>query len=113
MSLDRDQTIDLLTVIAAYDRRSSGEGDIAAWSEAARRAGWTFPEAVEAVHAYFAESSKWLMPGDVTERIRVARRQPAAVSDVLALEKKPSTPERRAEFMAQMRKLAGRKGMPR
>lgn len=109
--LDRDQIIDLLSVIAAYDRRSIGEGDIAAWSESARRAGWRFEDAVDAVHAHFADSSKWLMPGHVTERIRLARRQPAPAGEVLALAKPPASAERRAEFMAQLRTLVGKKSI--
>ncbi|MCF8610012.1 hypothetical protein L5G28_07535 [Gordonia sp. HY285] len=103
MSIDHDQTVDLLTVIAAYDRRTVGKGDIAAWHEAARRIGWTYPEALDAIHAHYAESTKWLMPGHITDRIKLARRQPAHADDVLAIEKKPASDETRAEFMKQLK----------
>lgn len=109
--LDRDQIIDLLSVIAAYDRRQVGEGDLAAWAEASRRAGWTFQAAVDAVHSHFADSSAWLMPGHVTERIRLQRRQPAPADEVLALAKPVASAERRAEFMAQLRDVVGKKSI--
>lgn len=109
--MNRNQIIDLLTAAAAYDRRTIGQGDIAAWSEAARRAGWTFDKALNALHEHYARSSQWLMPGHITEQIRVASRQPAAAEEVLALEKKPASAERRAELMAQIRKLADKKSI--
>ncbi|MEJ9078830.1 hypothetical protein WKY82_10450 [Gordonia malaquae] len=112
MTLDRDQVIDLLTVIAAYDRRSIGEGDIAAWAESARRAGWRFDDAVNAVHDHFADSSRWLMPGHVTERIRLARRQPAPAADVLALDKPRASESGRRQAQAMFAELARRSKMP-
>ncbi len=109
--MNRDQIIDLLTAAAAYDRRNVGEGDVHAWSEAARRAGWTFDKALNALHEHYATSSAWLMPGHITERIRLTSRQPAPADELLALERKPASAERRAEFMAQIRKLADRKSI--
>ena len=109
--MNRNQIIDLLTAASAYDRRTIGEGDVHAWSEAARRAGWTFERALDALHAHYAETSKWLMPGHITERMRLASRQPAPADEVLALDKPVASPERRAELMAQIRQLADRKAM--
>lgn len=111
--MNRDQVIDLLTIAQAYDRRTVGQADIAAWSEAARRAGWTFNRAADAIHAHYADTSKWLMPGHVTERIRLSSKQPAPVDEALRElgAAPPASAERRAEVMAEVRKLADRKAM--
>ena len=110
--MNRDQIIRLLQVVQAYDNRTIDGITINAWATAAQIARWR-PEAAEkAVHAHYATSTAWLMPGHVTEQIRLAARQPAPAEEVLALEKKPASPERRAELMAQIRKLADRKAMP-
>ena len=110
--MNRNEIIDLLSVAAAYDRRTIGEADILAWSESARRAGWVTAKAVDAIHEHYAQTSKWIMPGHVTERIRLASRQPAPADEVLALNAAPpASAERRAELMAQIRKLADQKGV--
>ncbi|MCF3939929.1 hypothetical protein [Gordonia tangerina] len=110
--MNRNEVIDLLTAASAYDRRTIGEGDVVAWSEAAHRAGWTFPKALDALHEHYAKTSQWLMPGHITERLRLVSRQPAPVSDVLALDAAPpASAERRAELMAEIRKLADRKSV--
>lgn len=111
--MNRNQIIDLLTAASAYDRRTIGEGDVVAWSEAARRAGWKPDAALDALHEHYAKTSQWLMPGHITERLRLSSRQPAPVSAVLALESKPASAERRAELMAEIRKLADRKSIDR
>lgn len=72
--MTQDEVIDLLSIITAYDKRSTGEGEIHAWSDAAQRGRWTFADAAEAVKAHYAESTQWLMPGHVTDRIKVQRR---------------------------------------
>lgn len=110
MTLTRTQTIDLLTVITAYDRRTIGEGDVAAWSEAALRAHWTYDEALNAVHHHFANSTKWLMPGHITEHIRTHRRpEQRTLDDHLNHNKQPATDASRARFMSQIRDLANKK----
>ena len=109
--MNRNEVVDLLTAASAYDRRTIGEGDVRAWSEAANRAGWTFEKALDALHDHFASTSKWLMPGHITERLRLQSRQPAPADQVLALETAPASPERRAALMAEIRKFADRKSI--
>lgn len=120
-----DDAIDLLTLAAAYDRRTIGQGDVHAWHDAATRAGWTRDAAFEAVKAHYATSTAWLMPGHVTDRIRADRRQPPPLREVLgalppselralpagpdALPKwtpPPSKPARRRRFTAEERARA-------
>jgi hypothetical protein len=70
----RADTIDLLTAIAAYDGRAPSEAAVIAWREAGDRAHWSLPEAIDAVHSYFVESTAWIMPAHVTAIIRAERR---------------------------------------
>lgn len=70
------EVIKLLAVITAYDRRTTGESELRAWSETARREHWTFEQARDAVQAHYAESTEWLMPAHVTRRIRQQHAQP-------------------------------------
>jgi len=85
----------LLAVAMAYDNRKPGQATVAAWTEAATRGRWAFDDAVEAVHAHFAESTEWLMPAHVTQRLRAQRSGPAAVAELLALPAgQPTAPER-------------------
>lgn len=85
----------LLAVAMAYDNRKPGEATIAAWQEAAHRGRWGFDDAVEAVHAHFAESTEWLMPAHITQRLRAMRSGPVAAAELLALPAgAPTAPER-------------------
>ena len=59
----------LLAAAVAYDNRRPSQANIAAWCEAANRAGWTFPAALDAIHAHYAESTAFLMPGHITTRL--------------------------------------------
>lgn len=68
-----EETAHLLAVIVAYDNRNPGQAAVAAWSEAARRGGWTLDEALDAVHSHFVENTTWLMPAHVTRVIRAKR----------------------------------------
>ena len=112
--MDRDEVIALLQVANGYDNRKIDGIAVAAWSESARRARWTLAEAVDAVHEHYANAPReYLMPGHVTERVRAARRHPAPMSEVRALDPPPpASPERRAEVMAMVRELANRKAVP-
>lgn len=68
------EVIDLLTLAAAYDRRTVGQADVEAWRDAANRGRWTYDEAREALQEHYATSTGFLMPGHITERINRGRR---------------------------------------
>lgn len=106
----RRDAIDLVSTIIAYDNREDSDSVILAWREAGERARWTLPEALDAVHSHFAESTGWIMPGHVTERIRATRRALAA-RDQAAIEAAPdaASPER---FRAIIAAIASKLGMP-
>lgn len=72
--LTEDETKAVLAAATSYDNRKAGRATILAWGEAARRARWTFAEALDAVHEHYANDTAFLMPGHVTQRIRVQRQ---------------------------------------
>lgn len=74
--LTDDQIRALLTAAMAYDNRRPGELNIAAWREAATRGRWTFDAALDAIHDYYANDGRFIMPVDITKRVRASASQP-------------------------------------
>lgn len=72
--MTRDDVLDLLKVIAAYDRRTVGEADVLVWSEQARRGRWSRDAAFEAIHAHYAEATSMIGTADVNRSVRASRR---------------------------------------
>lgn len=106
-----DQVAALLVVAMAYDNRKPGDATVAAWTEAALRGRWTFETAVEAIHAHYATSTDFLMPGHITARIRQRYRQPAAF---LALPPaSPASQETRERVQAMVGERFSLPGDPR
>lgn len=64
----------ILTKIAAYDRRSVGEADAAAWAEALDGL-VTLQDALTAVRDHFRASNDWLMPKAIIDRSRELRKR--------------------------------------
>jgi hypothetical protein len=70
----------LFGVMAAYDRRTTGEADVRAWHDVI--GDLDFTDAVQAVKAHYRESSAWVMPADVRARVKKIREERlAAVGD--------------------------------
>jgi hypothetical protein len=105
--LTRDETVDLLTAIAAYDNRKPNAAALMAWGKAAELGRWTFPEALDAVHEHFAASTEYLMPAHITALVKAARQDRAMRDEALALEAGPvdaaaaATVQRAVEQVAQ------------
>ena len=66
-----DETIDLLTAAAAFDRRTVGETDAVAWHAAV--GDLRFEDCQAAVIAHYTGSTDWLMPAHVRQRVREMR----------------------------------------
>jgi len=66
-----DETVDLLTVAAAFDQRTVGEGDAMAWH--AVLGDLAFADAKQAVLGYYAETRERIMPADIRQRVREVR----------------------------------------
>ncbi|WP_280331526.1 hypothetical protein [Nocardia wallacei] len=71
--MNRDEVISLLMAASLYDDREPSESLIAAWAEAAHRAGWTHQDAIAAVHEHYAHNTDRIMPGHITQLIRAER----------------------------------------
>lgn len=65
------ETAELLTLMAAYDRRTIGAADVAAW----HREVATLPlgDCQDAVVAHYGSSREWVMPADVLNGVRALR----------------------------------------
>lgn len=73
--MTHDEVVTLLQVITRYDGRDIDESSVMVWTEAARRRQWTFDDAVDAAHEHYADQTRWIMPGHVTQIIRRKRNQ--------------------------------------
>lgn len=56
-------TVDVLTKIAAFDRRTLGDADVAAWHDVI--GDLEREDAMEAVRRHYLSSREWIMPADV------------------------------------------------
>lgn len=69
--MNRAETATLLALAAAFDRRTVGEADVAAWAAALRAL--PFAEARDAIVQHYATSTAWLMPGHITALVTERR----------------------------------------
>lgn len=103
--MTRDEIVDLLTIISSYDRRVPDLAAIIAWEESARRAKWTYPEALEAVHEHFAFSADYLKQAHITALIQAARQASRNRRDSMPLREALPAPERPPAEPEQVRGL--------
>lgn len=77
MALTWDETVDLLKVVTAKDRRTIGEGDIHFWFAVARQADWPSLDFAIAAVVRFAsdQPGAWLEPGHITAYWRDLKRE--------------------------------------
>ncbi|MGP6175391.1 hypothetical protein [Corynebacterium sp. A21] len=72
--MTREEVTLFLAQIQAVDNRTITAETVTAWHDAATRQKWTMDYAVEGMRRHFSESTDWLMPGHITQRIRTIRR---------------------------------------
>jgi hypothetical protein len=70
-----DQVLQLLQLAAAYDRRTVGHVEKAAWCSAAEIGGWSYEEAAAVIRTHQATSREYLTPAHITTGIRSMRRR--------------------------------------
>ena len=85
-----DETIDLLTAAAAFDRRTVGKADAVAWHTVV--GDLPLDDCLVAVRGHYTDTTDWLMPAHVRQRVKAMRRDriaraipaapPAEVADV-------------------------------
>ena len=68
-----EETVDLLTVAAAFDQRTVGEGDAMAWYSVV--GDLPFADARQAVLSYYAVTRERIMPADVRTEVRRMRNE--------------------------------------
>jgi hypothetical protein len=108
--LTRNEVVDLLTAISAYDKRKPDNASILAWGKSAELGRWTFPEALDAVCEHFANSTEYLMPAHVTARVKATRQDRTMRAEALALEAAPVDPVAAARVTAAVEQLAKQMG---
>jgi len=108
--MNQNEVVDLLTAISAYDNRNPNPAAVLAWGKAAELGRWTFPEALAAVHAHFAENPDYLMPAHITARVKAVRQDQAMREEALALEAAPTDPAAAARIQQIVGELAQHMG---
>lgn len=108
-----DQVKALLTVAMGYDNRRPGELNVAAWHDAAHLQRWEFAAAVDAIKAHYSESRDFIMPADVTARIRAERVMPLPVAQLpRSGADSPATPDHIRTVVTELREAMGWQGRP-
>lgn len=108
--MTNDDIVDLLSAITAYDNRNASQSTVLAWGKASELGRWTLPEALDAVHEHFAESTEYLMPAHVTARIKATRQDRALRNEALAIEAgvvDPAAADRVAQVVADIANCLG------
>ncbi|OBB10700.1 hypothetical protein A5731_22775 [Mycolicibacterium conceptionense] len=96
-----DEVIDLLTAVAAVDRRTVGEADVHTWFDLL--ADVAYPDAIQAHREFRRERpGVWLEPGHILEGVRSIRRYRQPASERVS---KP-LPEPGAGYVACLRAAA-------
>ena len=90
--MSTDEVVDLLSAITAYDNRNASPANVLAWAKAAELGRWTLPEALDAVHAHFTESTDFLMPAHITTRVKATRQDRALREENAAITAAPVDP---------------------
>lgn len=71
--MTKTETAQLLTLVAAFDRRTLGEADVEAWHLIV--ADLEPNDCMEAVRGHYMTETRWLMPADVRTRALAAQRR--------------------------------------
>lgn len=74
--MNQHEVTQLLAIASAHDNREISQASVAAWSDSATRARWTYDEAAEAIKDYYTKTTSerpWIMPSHITHMIRAER----------------------------------------
>lgn len=76
MTMPWDDVVDVLSTIAAGDRRTVGRTDVAFWQGALEAGGVeSKADAIAAVFRHYAASAAWIMPSHVIEHVNAIRAE--------------------------------------
>jgi hypothetical protein len=101
-----EETIDLLVLAGAFDRRNIGESDTVAWHAALGDI--PFADAQIAVIDHYREHREFIMPADVWQRVKAMRRDRIARAVLNAPE--PELTEAPGRYMAAITEMVRRVG---
>lgn len=76
-----NEVIDLLSIIAGYDRRTVGQVDVESWHRALddpRVPNIGYDECVDAVILHYRDTSEFVMPSHILTRVKAARASTVA-----------------------------------
>jgi hypothetical protein len=93
-----DEVIDLLTLAAAYDRRTVGQADVQAWGALATKCGWNAAHAQRAVLEHFDRSDRPVMPAHINAIIAEITRSIRARFDFCITPPRELADDPRAEI---------------
>lgn len=103
--MNQAETARVLAVVQAFDNRSVGEINVAAWQRVLRDI--NFEDAQQAVIDHYCECRDWIMPADVrSAAIAIARHREGVAklatleAEHYLLEEAPTTPMGQAEWEA-------------
>jgi hypothetical protein len=102
--MNTDEVIDLLTLAASYDRRKVGESDVAAWGLAI--GDLPFADTREAVIAHYRESTDWIMPAHVRQRVREVRAKRLKAAGDLEARIPEELADRPIEYARRLKEIA-------
>lgn len=111
--MKRSEVSKLLSLAAAYDRRTIGEVDVEAWHELLSHI--DSEDARRAVLAHYADETRWIMPADVLRGVRKIRAERAdrnggAIGAGMAYEIPDADPDDEAAYRAALREQRRRAG---
>jgi len=109
----RSEVSELLTLAAAFDRRTIGEADVEAWF--LLLANVAFEDARRAVLRHYADETRWIMPADVRRGVRTIRAERAdrnggAIGAGMAYEIPDADPDDVPAYLAAVRQQRYRAG---
>lgn len=76
--MNRSETAQMLTAMAALDRRTLGEADVIAWQGMVSDV--SLADGLEAVQRHYAEHTEWMMPAHVRRLVRDIVREREALA---------------------------------
>lgn len=108
--MNRNDVIDVLTAVAAADRRTVGEADVDIWLSVL--VDLPLDSALEAVRDHLREQpDTWMQPGHVYQRarrLRAVRAQESVIGEIRAIERPPASADARRKAIEEFTRSFGK-----
>ena len=80
--MNAEQAGQVLAKCASYDRRKTGDADTIAWYQAI--GDLAYDDCIAAVIAHYSETTDWIMPAHIRQRVKQAREARILAADIPA-----------------------------